>query len=772
MGQQGKIRRRQLLVCAAAATLLVACAGPIKRAERYAAQDEWMPAVLEYRKAYGREPANVEYKSLLKQAELKAADFHYQRGQRLLEQGHLDGAIAQYQHGLSAIPDHSKLLQATNEAVARKEAEALYAEALAQLAAGNAREGRQLLQRVIDRSPGHRAAAASLAQLRKAEAESAGAGLALSSSEPVTLNFRQTDLRTAFEFLAKSFGINLMFDEAFKSVPVTLYAKDVTFEQGLNLLLATSKNFYKKLGPNTILIAPDSKEKRGQYEDHIVRNVQLNSIAAKEMADILKGLLTIKKIIVNEELNSIIIRDTAEVLKLAERLIEANDRKPAEMILEVEILEVNRNKAERLGLDLGSYAVGASVPPFPLTSSFSRALDAGTFTVPSATFRFFRQDVDAKTLANPKIRVLNGKEAKIHIGDRVPLRSATIQDATGQVRTTFDYREIGIRFIVQPAIHLDNSATVKLSLEVSSLGENVGTANEPAFRIGTRNADTTMLLRDGETAILGGLIRDEERSTQVKVPGLGIMPLIGRLFTADDSSAGRTDVLLTITPRVVRGWEPPTALAREFYSGTENVYTTEPLYAFLDGDASGRAPPKIDTSGEALDEAPDKEPPPETTPLAETPEVTPEAVPASLDELPEATASAVPPTLAFAEALYEAASGQELEVQLDGRGLGEARELPIEVLYNPQLLSFVRGEQADAGLQEFKVEADAERGVLRIQLAYPEQQAPPEGAKLARLVLRANKAGVSYLVCRAPALRTVQGEVVNAQVRASRIVIQ
>lgn len=759
---------RRLLCAVGLAALLLGCAGPIKRAERYAAQDEWMQAVLEYRKAYGREPANVEFKSRLKQTELKAADYYYQRGQRLLEQGKLDDAIAQYQQGLAAMPEHSKLLQALNEALARKEAEGLHAEALAQLGAGNVEQGRQLLQRVLEAFPGHRAAAVRLAELRKAAADGEADGLALGSSDPVTLNFRQTDLRTAFEFLAKSFGVNLMFDEAFKSVPVTLYAKDVTFEQGLNLLLATSKNFYKKLGPNTILIAPDSKEKRGQYEDHVFRTFPLNNIAAKDMADLLKGLLTIKKLVVNEELNSLTLRDTPELLKQAERLIEVNDRKPAEMILEVEILEVNRNKAERLGLDLGSYAIGASVPPFPLTGSFSRALDSGTFTVPSATFRFFKQDVDAKTLANPRIRVLNGKEAKIHIGDRVPLRSATIQDATGQIRTTFDYREIGIRFIVQPAIHLDNSATVKLSLEVSSLGENVGTANEPAFRIGTRNADTHMLLRDGETAILGGLIREEERSTQVTVPGLGAIPLVGLLFTADDSSAGRTDVLLTITPRVVRGWEPPPRLAREFYSGTETVYSTEPLYAFLEGGARGRAAPKIDTSGEARDD----DSPPAPTGVVESAPAKPAEAPADVPA-PAAAASATiaPPTLGFTEAVYEAASGQEIELQLDARNLGGARQLPVEILYNAQLLSFVRVEKGDAQLQDFKVEADAERGLLRIEAAYPEQPAP-EGGKLARLVMRASKPGLSYLVCRAPALRDAQGEAVNAQVRASRILIR
>ena len=148
---------------------------------------------------------------------------------------------------------------------------------------------------------------------------------------------------------------------------------------------------------------------------------------------------------------------------------------------------MNRSKSERLGLDFGTYSLTAAVPSpgtVPLSGSIREAIrSTATLTVPPLTFRFFKQDVDAKILANPKIRVLNGRAAKIHIGDRVPLRAATIVDATGQTRTTFDYKDIGIRLTVEPMIYLDNSSMLKLGLEVSSLGENLGTPNEPAFRM-------------------------------------------------------------------------------------------------------------------------------------------------------------------------------------------------------------------------------------------------------------------------------------------------
>lgn len=743
--------------------LLAACTSVVKRAEDYAAQDQWMKAVVEYRKALADDPRNVEFRLRLKQTELKAADFYYQRGVRLIDQGNIDAAMVQFQTGLAAMPEHNKLQQAMADAVARKEAGSLYEEALTFKDAGKLADARHKLQEALDVYPFYKEAAALLAQLKEQEQKKQTEGLALASKAPITLNFRQTDLKQAFEFLAKSFGVNIIFDEDVKSVPVTLFAKDVTFDQGLSLLLTTTRMFYKKIGANTILLAPDTKEKRGQYEDYLIRTFQLNSIRAKEMANILKGLIGIKKIITNDTLNTIVIRDTKDVIKLAQRIIEINDRKPAEIIMDVEILEVNRTKSERLGLDFGSYSVTAALPSpgtVPLSGSIRRAYQAAaTLSIPSATFRFFKQDVDAKTLANPKVRVVNGKLARIHIGDRVPLRASTIVDATGQTRTTFDYKDIGIRLAVEPFIHLDNSVTVKLSLEVSSLGENLGTANEPAFRIGTRNADTYMLLRDGETAILGGLIRDEERNTRVRVPGLGDIPIVGRLFTSSDDSTNRTDVLLTITPRVVRGWDVPTLAAREFYSGSENVYSDKPLFA-------------------ALETGPGAQIRTEPSKPAAAPAQTPVAVPSPSNVAAvEAQARAgapgpPPPILAFSEPVYEVSSGQNFEIHVTGSHLAGASTVPLEILYNPQLLSYVSGTKGDVAVESFNASADTNRGVLRLSLGFGSGAGPADNATLAKLTLRGIKPGISYLVYRTPAIRAANGEVLSAQVRASRVVIR
>lgn len=734
----------------AVVVLMTACAtDPIREAQRYEAQEQWLKVVIEYRKAFNKHPGDVEYKSRLRQAEWKAADYYYQRGRRFLEQGQVDAAIVQYQHGLTAMPEHSKLQRAMRKAVSRKEAHILYDAGMRYKKVGRVEDARSQFERAIEFYPKHPQANKELKILIQAEREANREKFALTSRKPITLNFRQTNIRSAYEFLAKFFKINIIFDDALPNKSVTLFAKGVTFEQALTLLVNTTKTFYKKIGPNTILIAANTKQKRGQYDDYIIRTFHLNTIKAKEMEKIVRGVLKVDKLIVNKELNTLIVRDTKPVITLVRKLIINNDRKIPGLILDVEILEVNRTKAEQLGLDFGSYEISGSIPPYRLTGSFRQARDSGTLTVPSVTFRFFKQDVDAKTLANPKIRVLNGKSAKIHIGDRVPLRTSTITENTGQVRTTFDYTDIGIRLNVTPTIHLDNSVTVKLSLEVSTLGDNLGTPTDPAFSVGTRNADTVMLLRDGETAILGGLIRDEERRTMVKIPVLGSIPIVGALFRRKDNSATRSDVLLTITPRIIRGWDIGSRKSRIIYSGTANNYSTKPIFAALK-QGTGKSRFAVGS----------------TRPVAVS------STPAAVTRSGTGVATLInTPLFTFSKPIYQSATGSDLVIELVGKNISANGKLPVKILYNPQLLQFVNGQGSELA-KSFDAKAKPESGLLTINMALKDSTPQGKSVVLGRVTLRSKKPGISYLVYRSPRIKGTSGKTINAQVRASRVVIK
>jgi hypothetical protein len=402
------------------------------------------------------------------------------------------------------------------------------------------------------------------------------------------------------------------------------------------------------------------------------------------------------------------------------------------------------------------------------------------FKIPPTVLRFFKQDVDAKTLANPKVRVINGKPAKIHIGDRVPLRSSTVQDATGQTRTTFEYKDIGIKLTVEPDIHLDNSVTVKMGLEVSTLGQNLGTQDEPAYSIGTRNADTSMLLRDGETAILGGLIRDEERSSETKVPGLGDIPVLGSIFTTYDDQRTRTDVLLTITPRIVRAWDLPPEASRSLFSGTRKKYSIKPMFAYLKKpygkmtpefsmdaditlfkqetveqirDVSGSLVHPTNTDDELI---PEKQQNYENTTDNET---------ANLIIEPQQEV----PLLGFGQAVYEATVGGQLEIVLIGERLHGVTSVPLEILYNPRLLSFKDYNTTGEMKPGTHLESDSDKGMVRMNITLPQKGSDYKQIKLAKLYLSALKPGTSYIVYRSTRLTKQDGASMTPQLQTVRV---
>lgn len=639
--------------------LVMACASKMQEIDQLAAQGDWITAIDECAKELAENPKNVEAKSKLYQLRLLAAEHYYHEGAGLLETGRLDEAISQFQQGLIASPGHEKLGKALEHALIKRESRRIYVEAKRNLDAGKSRESLELLTKALDIWPGHPEARTLHGRIQAQLAAPAERDLISGNGALITINFSNTNLKTAFEYISHLVGINVVFDDAVNDVPVTLFAENIPFTQALRLLLATTNTFYKQINHNTILIANDTKDKRAQYDDQRVQVFHLKALGAKDMADILKGVLTLDRLVVNEDINALVIRNTPQMLEQVGSVIALNDRKPAEVLLEVELLEVNRSKAEQLGFDFGSTVI-LRFSDFTLSDDLADVFLDGVVTVPAITFRYFKQKVDAKILANPRLRSLSRKEAQIHIGDRVPLRTSTILDATGQTRTTFEYKDIGIKLHILPVVHLDNSTTVKLGLEVSALGQNLGTQAEPAYSIGTRNAETIMLLRDGETAVLGGLIREEERKMVISIPGLGDMPGIGNLLSNKDESANRTDVLLTITPRIIRPLDLPLNAQFSFYSGTERNYSTLPIFA----EYGPQAPKQPEMLAPAL-------------------------VQASLTDQPSAEDSkpADSGQVVFASPIFEAGRGSDLELPLTLPDMS-CSECAFALRFDPRALEY------------------------------------------------------------------------------------
>ena len=327
------------------------------------------------------------------------------------------------------------------------------------------------------------------------------------------------------------------------------------------------------------------------------------------MAEILKSSMDIKTLVANNDLGTIQGRDTRDTLDVVEKLVAANDRKPAEIMLNLEVLEIDRTKAENLGIDLGSQ-ITFQPPQLAVQQIHDFLNQEGTLTLPAVTLNYLKSNTDARTLSNPQIRTVDGQPAKIHVGDRVPLQSASIVDLTGQSRTLYEYHDLGIRLDVLPKYHLDDSIFVDLNIEVSSLGQNIGTAVQPAYTIGTRNVHTTMILREGETAVLGGLIAENEQNTLSGIPGLSESSVVRQLFSTTSGNGGRTELILSITPYLVRSQSLPRRGNTDFYSGTDYSYSTRTSFDYLNKLPQTDQPPKynLNTANKKSD------PPQQTTP--------------------------------------------------------------------------------------------------------------------------------------------------------------
>lgn len=583
---------RVLLLIVFIAATLAACGGSraFQRAERYAQRGDWDLAVKEYREANARDPHNIEYRSALLRAEETASNQHYKRARSFLKERKFDQAIVELQQALFLNPSNAAIQSALKSVLDMKQAEEHYRTALTFMELGRMKEAMNELNQASELDPENTKYHDSIDRLRKKMAETEpDEALSLASDKPITLNFKNTNIKEVFELLSKLSGINILFDEEVKAQPVTVFVRDVSFQQALSYLLSTNRLFMKKISDDTIIIIPKTKAKMDQYQDLMVKTFYINIAKAKDIVNLLRSMLDTKKVYVNEVLNSITVRDTPEKIKLVEKVIAANDLKEAEVILDVEILEISRTKSLKYGWNFSpSFSASASLQGSTTTTASGISLadlrhlskDNIIFTLPSVVVNLIKQDSDAQTLANPRVRVLNNKQAKFHIGDRIPVQTSTTQATTvAQVTSTFEYKDVGIKLTIEPTVHLNNTVSLKMGLEISTLGDALEFGGGiKQYRFGTRNTDTVINLRDGETVIIGGLIKDEERKGRVKVPVLGDIPIIGKLFSSADDGTIKTDILMSITPNIVRGLELPDKDIQSFWSGTEETYDTKPLF--------------------------------------------------------------------------------------------------------------------------------------------------------------------------------------------------
>jgi general secretion pathway protein D len=462
---------------------------------------------------------------------------------------------------------------------------AFAAEAEAALKAGRTAEAEARAKAALAENPANRTARAVLRQIaeRQAQAQVAAPELKAALGKPITLEFRDANIRSVFEAISRSLGINFVLDrDVRQDLRVTIFVRNTNLDDVLKILLTTNQLDRKVINDNSLLIYPNTPAKQKDYQALAVRGFYLTNADVKQTAAMIRAIVKTRDLYIDEKLNLLVMRDTPDAIRLAEQLVATQDLGEPEVVLQVEVLEVASSKLQEIGLrypDAIRYGLLPTDPATTLPALINlRDMSGLTFftTNPLVVLNLRQTDGSGNLLANPRIRVKNRDKARIHIGEKVPVITTTSTANVG-VSSSVSYLDTGLKLDVEPNIYLDDEVAIKVQLEVSNIIEQINVSGTIAYRLGTRNTATTLRLRDGETQVLAGLISDEDRRSANKVPGLAELPLLGRLFSSNLDERKKTDIVLLITPRVVRSLARREGTAAEFPAGTDTNPGAPPM---------------------------------------------------------------------------------------------------------------------------------------------------------------------------------------------------
>lgn len=491
----------------------------------------WDEAIALYEKAALMNPKEAAYRLALTQVKVKAGLFYAAEARRLLAEGKKDEARAVYDKAQSLDPRNSVL---------RLEIERAF-------------------------SPEPKKAEPKPARIEfpiKLKVREGALDLRLSS---------ETSLRAVFQSLARAGEINIVFDETFRDMPFQTDFTNVTFEQALSTICQATKNFSRIIDERTVIIVPDQPAKRLQYEVSCIRTFYLSNANAQDMTasltNMLRGPAKVPLIFFDKNLNAITIRDTPRTIELAEKLIKLWDKPKGEVIVDIEIMEVNRSRLKELGVSFDNGFVGLRYGEMGGGGEESAAAsswqnlksldfgDSGKYfaLLPTAYLNFLETDSDTKVIAQPRLRGVADEELHQLVGEKEPVPQTTwnptAYTTTTTTITSYKYEDVGIDVKFTPKVHYEREVTLNMEIKVTSLGGK-GYGDLP--RINTREIKSVIRLKDGETTMLTGLLRDAERKSYAGLPILKDIPILGRLFGAEDTTIEQTDIIMTITPHIVR----------------------------------------------------------------------------------------------------------------------------------------------------------------------------------------------------------------------------
>ncbi len=617
-------------------------------------------------------------------------------------------------------------------------------------AAGKSTQALALAEQALRDTPTHPGLLAAQRTLRakQREQEIALSQSSLAEKRPISLDFRDASLRTVLDVVSRSSGLNFVLDPGVKpEIRVTVFLKNTPVEDALDLLVNTHQLAKKVLDSKTVLIYPATPEKQKEHQEQVVRVFYLANVDVRAASNFLKAMLRVKDPFVDEKSNSLALRDSKENIVLAEKLLAVFDANEPEVMLDVEVLEVTTNRLLQLGVSPPTSFSLTPLPTTPITTGQGSTGSSGSSSNGMTLYDILRNldsrhvqanvggiSVNAKsssgdvtTLANPKLRARNREKASVMIGDKIPVVTSTIGTG-GFVSESINYQDVGLKLNVEPTVFPNDEVAIKIALEVSTLGAAVkSSGGSTAYQISTRNATTVLRLKDGETQLLAGLLSRNRESSKTGWPGLSEIPLLGRLFADHQDVNNQTELVLAVTPRVLRNVRQPLAHEAETWVGTELSPRLRPYGGFNIGSPSDDKGTKSNTPLETAERRP--------------------TTPAAAPQTGDAGASVAGFKLLLAGP-QQVQLGQTFDVQLVLDASLPLRGLPAELSYDTTRFALLEAteevffKQGDAETK-FSKAIDASSGRVTLGVIRMQATGAQGKGKVATLRFRAIASGTS-----------------------------
>jgi len=709
--------RRKFAVLLLLTVFLAGCtAGRAFRKGRDAARTgDWDTAVQYFQQALQADPDSAEYKIELERAMQNAGRDHITRARELEAKDQLDAALIEYKRAVEMDP--------TNR-----------------LAAARASELERIIRDRIEKSRPK----PPIETLRAQARSQAAPVLNPADRTPLKFSFNNSSLRDILNFIGTTAGINIQFDQTFRDVPYSVTLDGVPLEEALQQILSVNGFFYKVLNSSTILVAPDTPAMHLKYDDIVMQVFYLSHADATELSQVVNTMMrlqgqTVPAIYPGKTSNTLTVRATAAVMGVAERLIRAHDKPRAEVVIEVEILEVNRTRAKELGINLSNYNLGLTFSPeaappntpatFPPTNpppfnlnTISQGVSTADFylSVPTVQLRFLASDSRTKQLAKPQLRGAEGQELTLNLGDDIPVVSTVFGAAAAGgfaniPQSSFTYRPVGVNIIMTPRVTYEGEIILDLSIESSNLGPNISVAGQDIPSFGSRKAKTRLRLREGESNLLAGLLRDDQRKILTGVPGIMRVPGLRSIFGSSNDTISQTDIVMLLTPHIVRTHELTVTDLAPIYMGTQQnvglggpppliqppavedpaaaMTPAQPPTPITTGKPQFLPPPVGTPTPPGATTAPGATAPPVIPPVTTLPPTTPPTAPPPARDTTTPPAATTPPTPSGTAAQIAVTAPQEFRVAggpytvpLSVSNASRISTVTLTVTYNPAVL--------------------------------------------------------------------------------------